>query len=351
MTHENSFEKLLSTLTREGTLYETLPDNKVMCYACAHLCKIKDGAAGVCRIRFNQGGILRVPYGYVAALQSDPIEKKPFFHVMPGSQALSFGMFGCDMHCAYCQNWISSQALIEPTTFNVPQKTSPEEIILQAIQHQAPVIVSTYNEPLITSEWALAIFKKAKSAGFKTAFVSNGNASEKVLEYLKPYLDMVKVDLKSFNEKHYRFLGGQLKTVLSTIRLLYAMKFWLEIVTLVIPGFNDSDEELSDIAEFIHSVSPDIPWHVTAFHRDYKMLDHENTSTATLLRAVQIGEKAGLRYIYAGNIPGAVGSLENTYCPECKTLLIKRNGFHVHKIFLSHGHCPNCRALIPGIWE
>jgi pyruvate formate lyase activating enzyme len=188
-------------------------------------------------------------------------------------------------------------------------------------------MVSTYNEPLITSEWAVAIFKEAKAAGLATAFVSNGNGTPQVLEYLRPWVDLYKVDLKSFDEQHYHQLGGRLQPILETIRRLYAMGFWLEIVTLVIPGFNDSDQELTGLAEFLVSVSPNIPWHVTAFHKDYKMTDPDDTGPETLTRAAQIGRKAGLRYIYAGNLPGETGDLENTRCPDCQELLVERSGY------------------------
>jgi pyruvate formate lyase activating enzyme len=213
-------------------------------------------------------------------------------------------------------------------------------------------MVSTYNEPLITSEWAVAIFKEAKAAGLATAFVSNGNATPQVLEYLRPWVDLYKVDLKSFDEQHYHQLGGRLQPILETIRRLYAMGFWLEIVTLVIPGFNDSDQELTRLAEFLVSVSPNIPWHVTAFHKDYKMTDPDDTGPETLVRAAQIGRKAGLRYIYAGNLPGKVGDLENTRCPNCQELLVERFGYRITDYRLTlDGRCPKCRTLIPGRWD
>ncbi len=211
--------------------------------------------------------------------------------------------------------------------------------------------MSTYNEPLITSEWAVAVFKEARAAGLLTAFVSNGNGTPQVLEYLRPWVDLYKVDLKSFDDRHYHQLGGRLQPILDTIRRLYEMGFWLEIVTLVIPGFNDSDDELQRLTEFIASVSPDIPWHATAFHKDYKMTDPDNTSAETLMRAAEIGRKSGLRYIYAGNLPGEVGDLENTRCPNCQQLLIERYGYLITGYFLTReGSCWNCGTAIPGRW-
>jgi pyruvate formate lyase activating enzyme len=269
-----TLKDVLTRLTVEGELYERLPDQRVRCYACGHSCLIPEGRDGVCKVRFNRGGTLFVPSGYVAtSLQVDPIEKKPFFHVMPGARTLSFGMLGCDYHCSYCQNWITSQAIRDPGAVAAPARVSAEEIVRAALAHQAPIITSTYNEPLITSEWAVSVFKLAKARGLKTAYVSNGNATPEVLDYLRPWLDLYKVDLKGFDDKSYRKLGGKLETVLNTIRLLVEKGFWVEVVTLLVPGFNDSDGELRGLARFLAGVSRDIPWHVTAFHPDYKMTD------------------------------------------------------------------------------
>ncbi len=333
-------------------LYEKLDRNRVRCYACGHCCPIADGQAGVCKVRFNRGGTLYAPWGYVGCVQCDPIEKKPFFHAYCGALAYSFGMLGCDLHCSYCQNWVTSQALRDPQAVSLPLGITPETLIQEALNQGARLVVSTYNEPLITSEWAVAIFKEAKAAGLATAFVSNGNGTPQVLEYLRPWVDLYKVDLKSFDEQHYHQLGGRLQPVLATIRCLYEMGFWVEVVTLVIPGFNDSDEELTRLAGFLVSVSPDIPWHVTAFHEDYKMTDPDDTNPTTLKRAAEIGKRAGLRYIYAGNLPGEVDDLENTYCPDCQQLLIERFGYLVTGYSLTpDGRCPNCGKLIPGRWD
>jgi pyruvate formate lyase activating enzyme len=225
-------------------------------------------------------------------------------------------------------------------------------LIREALHQGARLLVSTYNEPLITAEWAVAIFKEAKAAGLTTAFVSNGNGTPQVLEYLRPWVDLYKVDLKSFDEQHYHQLGGRLQPIVETIRRLYEMGFWLEVLTLVIPGFNDSDEELTALAEFLVSVSPDIPWHVTAFHKDYKMTDPDDTGPETLVRAAKIGKRAGLRYIYAGNLPGEVGDLENTRCPDCHELLVERYGYRITQYHLTpDGRCPKCNKTIPGRWD
>jgi pyruvate formate lyase activating enzyme len=534
-----------------GTLYEKLADNKVRCYACAHQCLILDGLRGICKVRYNQGGTLMVPHGYVGALQCDPTEKKPFFHVFPGSDALTMGMLGCDLHCSYCfsgdvqvatsigvrtlaelwdkasetqsgdaerriprrglmaigddgeahavrwifrhpyhgpiirvtpkkgpaleatpdhpvlatenpgeqgpvfmpagqltpahylaapvvlsaspvtpaghakalamatvaptegtdtptltlplrgrglsavaepnyffmpiaevkvhhydghvfnietldrhtylangyvvhncQNWVTSQALRDPGALSEPMDISPRQLVDLAQRYDAKLVATSYNEPLITSEWAVDVFKEAKRRGFTTAYISNGNATRQVLEYIRPWTNCYKIDLKSMRDKNYRSLGGKLENILNGIRMVHEMGFWLEIVTLTIPGFNDSDEELGDIATFLAGISPAIPWHVTAFHKDYKMLDPDNTPAETLIRGAKMGEAAGLQYIYAGNLPGRVGEYENTRCPRCQATLIRRFGYRILEDRLSgSGRCFSCGNSIPGVWN
>ncbi len=345
---------VLDSLTVPGELYEKLPDGAVRCFACGHRCLIRPGRRGICKVRFNQDGVLRVPWGYVAALQVDPIEKKPFFHVLPGSDALTFGMLGCDFHCDFCQNWLTSQTLRDPTAdygASLIRRASPEQIVAYALRSGARAVVSSYNEPLITSEWAVAIFKQAKQAGLLCGYVSNGNTTPEVLNYLRPYLDAYKIDLKSMQDKRYRELGGVLQNVLDSIQRVHDLGLWLEVVTLIIPGFNDSPAELMEAARFLASVSPDIPWHVTAFHPDYKMTDPPPTSVQTLIRAAEIGEEAGLRYVYAGNIPGYVGDYESTRCPHCQTSLVKRTGYVLHAYDLgADGVCPKCGTKLAGLW-
>src|SRR3990172_818982 len=325
----------LDALTREGELYERLDENRVRCYACGHRCLILDGLRGVCQVRFNRGGTLMVPHGYVGALQCDPIEKKPFFHAVPGSLALTFGMLGCDYHCPYCQNWLTSQALRDPEAVAPPTRISAEELVGAARRQGARMVASSYNEPLITSEWAVEVFREARAAGFLTGYISNGNGTPEVLRYLRPWVDCYKVDLKSMSGKNYRELGGKLQSVLDSIRLLVELDFWVEIVTLIVPGFNDSDEELREAARFLASLSPDIPWHVTAFHQDYKMTGPPNTTAATLRRAAGIGRAAGLRHVYAGNLPGRVGDLEHTACHQCGRRLIARHGYLIQEYSLT----------------
>ncbi len=343
-------QDVLSAQTAAGELVEPLPDRALRCVACGHRCYLPDGKVGICKVRFNRDGVLHVPRGYVAALQCDPVEKKPFFHAAPGALALSFGMLGCDYHCGYCQNWITSQALRDPVAGVTPRQCTAEQLVQLAVDQGAEIVASTYNEPLITSEWAVEVFRVAKARGLTTAYISNGNGTPEVLEYLRPWVDLYKVDLKGFNDKQYRKLGGVLETVKDTIRRLVDMDFWLEVVTLIVPGFNDSDAELAEIAHFLASVSVDIPWHVTAFHPDYKMADHDFTTAETLLKAAAAGREAGLRFVYAGNLPGHVGGYENTYCPQCHATVVERSGYRIRAVHLDDGRCAGCGTRIAGRW-
>ncbi len=350
----SSLANVLDGLTVQGELYESLEDGSVRCFACGHRCLIRAGKRGICQVRFNEGGKLRVPWGYVAALQSDPIEKKPFFHVMPGAKALTFGMLGCDYHCSNCQNWLTSQAMRDPASDVSAQfvrKISPKQLAGYARSAKASVMVSSYNEPLITSEWAAAVFKEAKANGLMCAYVSNGNNTPEVMEYLRPYLDAYKIDLKCMNDKNYRKLGGTLQHTLDGIKRARELGLWVEVVTLVIPGFNDSNEELWEAARFLAGQSADIPWHVTAFHKDYKMTEPDNTDARTLMRAAEIGREAGLRYVYAGNLPGNVEEYENTHCPHCNTRLVRRSGYVIREYTITEeGKCPKCGEKITGLW-
>jgi pyruvate formate lyase activating enzyme len=344
-------QDLLAQHTRAGALCAPLPNSWVQCTACGHRCRIPPGRDGICKVRFNDRGILYVPHGYVAGLAVDPIEKKPFFHALPGASALSFGMLGCDYHCPYCQNWITSQALRDPVAGSPPTLITAEKIVQLALEHRAPVITSTYNEPLITSEWAVEIFALARQHGITCSYVSNGNGTPEVIEYLRPYLQLWKIDLKGFRQEAYRQLGGTLETVLETIREVHRVGIWVEVVTLLVPGLNDSEGELTDIAEFLAGVSPDIPWHITAFRPEYRMMDPDRTTAPMLRQAAQIGKGAGLRFVYAGNLPGQTPDLETTFCPRCAAPLIERRGFQVLANRLRDGACPACGTAIPGVWE
>jgi len=343
----------LAALTANGTL--VLPEGeKLRCLACGHRCLLGEGKEGVCRVRFVRDGELRVPWGYVSSVAVDPIEKKPFFHVRPGATALSFGMLGCDFKCPYCQNWEISQTIrdAEADGFASPRPATAEGLVAAALDSGAAMVTSTYNEPLITAEWAAAVFAKAREAGLLTGFVSNGNATPEVLDFLRPLVDAYKVDLKGMREEGYRRVGGRLAVVLDALSGLVARGFWVEVVTLVVPGHNDSAGELRDAARFLASLSRDLPWHVTAFHPDYRMSTTPATTAAALLRAADIGREEGLRYVYVGNLPGLVRNGETTFCPGCAEPLVERRGFRVLAFRVTEeGTCPECRLPLPGLWS
>lgn len=350
-TPTQSLAEILDRHTVVGKLWHT-EDGHVRCVACGHRCILTPGRRGICKVRFNDAGRLRVPFGYVAGgLACDPVEKKPFFHVYPGSDALTFGMLGCDFHCPYCQNWVTSQALRDEESLAPIVELTPGQIVKTARRSRARLVVSSYNEPLITAEWAVAVFHSAKEAGFACAFVSNGNLTPEALDFVRPWIAAYKIDLKGFDDKRYRTLGGTLQHVTDGIRLVHGRGLWLEVVTLIVPDFNDSDAELRDIAQFLTSVSRDIPWHVTAFHPDYKMTAPRATAADRLVRAAEIGAEAGLHFVYAGNAPRGVGRWENTFCPRCHELLIERTGYLIRDYQITgDGQCPKCQYKIPGIW-
>ncbi|HKG92338.1 MAG TPA: AmmeMemoRadiSam system radical SAM enzyme [Gemmatimonadaceae bacterium] len=347
----STFADQLDRRTAEGALYERLPGQSVRCVACGHRCLIRDGRRGICKVRRNEGGTLLVPRNYVAALQCDPVEKKPFNHVLPGSRALTFGMLGCDYHCGFCHNWVTSQSLRDSDAGTAPIDVTAEQLVGYAGRCDARLVVSSYNEPLITSEWAVEVFGVARERGLLTGFVSNGNATPEALDFVRPHADCYKIDLKSMSDRNYRRLGGVLQNVLDSIRMVHERGFWLEVLTLVIPGFSDDEGQLRAAAEYVASVSPDIPWHVTAFHEDYKFYGMGNTTAEMLVRACEVGREAGLRYVYAGNLPGRVGRWEHTHCPGCDTPVIERTGYRILANRLrADGRCPSCATVLPGIW-
>lgn len=346
---ESEFERFSAPAAE--ALYQVQADRSVTCKACAHQCSIRPGKRGICRMRKNVDGVLYVPNGYVVGLHADPIEKKPFFHVLPGSFALSFGMSGCNFSCDFCQNWQQSQVLRDPNSIASFLPILPEKLVRLALNNDAPVVVSTYNEPLITADWAAKIFGEAVKHSLICGFVSNGFATPEVLKFLRPVMRLLKVDLKCFSESGYQHLGGRLKPVQDSIALALELQYWVEVVTLIVPDFNDSEAELKQLANFLYTLSPDIPWHVTAFYPTYKRKRGGRTTMADLERAWQAGKEAGLRYVYMGNVAGQAGNRENTFCHGCKTLLIERCGFQVHQNILKNGTCPTCKLPIPGIWN
>jgi pyruvate formate lyase activating enzyme len=344
-------EKLDSLTIPSNALCDTLDDHRVRCRACAHNCTIPPGERGVCRLRFNDNGKLHVPHGYVANVAVDPVEKKPFYHFLPGEKAFSFGMLGCNFKCGFCQNWITSQTLKDEAAGTNTQNCSARELVSLAQSHGCRIVASTYNEPLITSEWAMDIFQLAKGCGMKTTYVSNGFASPQVLDYLDPWMDAMNVDLKCFTDENYQRLGGRLQPVLDTIRSLHERGKWLEIITLVVPGFNDSAEELEKIAKFIVAVDPEIPWHVSAYHADYKMsAGPRATPYGKIIETIKMGRACGLKHVYGGNLSG-LGENANTHCANCGATLITRTGFTSHLPQLKNGRCTKCHTPVTGVWS
>lgn len=357
----------------EARFYEARPDRSVLCTLCPHDCHIHDGGRGVCAVRFNRGGTLyTLVYDKVVARGIDPVEKKPLFHFLPGSSAYSIATVGCNLRCSFCQNWQISQWPKEHLPKNVvpaagrdaaqpvcPQleaaghavvgeHVTPREIVDVALATGSKSIAYTYTEPTIFYELAYDTAVLARAKGLKNIFVTNGFTAKETLQELATVLDAANVDLKFFRPESYKHISrARLEPILDTIRLYRELGVWVEVTTLVVPGVNDSDEELRGIAEFLVSVGREIPWHVSQFYPDYKMLARPVTPVETLRRAADIGRKAGLRYVYEGNVPGEKG--ENTYCYQCKALLVERYGFRVRGNRISKGCCPDCSAKIDGV--
>jgi len=331
-------------MIKEAMLYEKLDDGKVHCYLCSHHCKILPGKFGICGVRKNRDGKLYTHvYGEVIASHIDPIEKKPLYHFLPGSSSYSIATIGCNFKCPFCQNWQISQAI--KGNKDSGADLSPEEVVTQAKKNNCKSISYTYTEPTIFFEYAFDTAKLAKERGLYNNFVTNGYMTEEALEKIKPYLDACNVDLKSFSEDFYRKMcKANLEPVLNSIKAMKNLGIWVEITTLVVPGQNDSDKELTEIAEFIVSVGPEIPWHISRFHPDYHYLESEPTPLETLRKAKKIGVDLGLKYIYLGNV--FEGS--NTYCYKCKALLIERTIFDVNVCNIDGGKCSKCGAGVEG---
>lgn len=333
----------------------------IRCLACAHLCLIPPNRSGICGVRENDGEKLNLlVYGRPSAVNVDPIEKKPLYHFFPGSSALSIGTFGCNYNCGFCQNWDISQLGRRPQGFVGPESGSPPKSFLEQIEYlspgravlmakerRTPTIAYTYNEPVIWAEYAIDIAQIAQSEGIKNVFVSNGYLSPECAEYVAPYIDAFNIDLKSYSDEFYRHTcGARLTPVLDAIKYLHSRGMWIEITTLVIPEMNDSEKELRQIAEFIAGVDMNIPWHLSAFHGEYKMAEHPPTEEKSLLRAYEIGKDSGLRYVYLGNVNA--NQFGHTYCPHCGALLIEREYFEAKIKGMEGNKCKKCGEEIAG---
>ncbi|WP_462325135.1 AmmeMemoRadiSam system radical SAM enzyme [Desulfoplanes sp.] len=334
---------------KEAVLYGTREDGTIRCGLCAHRCIIKNNQRGLCGVRENRNGMLMsMVYGKIIAEHVDPIEKKPLFHFLPGSKAFSIGTVGCNFHCKHCQNADISQFPQEHEGAIIGNKHTPKQIVDMALETGCSSIAYTYNEPTVFMEFAHDTAELAAKHGIGNVFVSNGYMTHEAADYISPLLDGINIDIKGFSDALYKKVcGARLSPVLETVKTMHAAGVWVEVTTLIIPGHNDSGEELGQIADFIVSVDPHIPWHVTRFHPAYLMLDAPPTPEKTLKKAKEIGMSKGLSYVYEGNIPGAGD--ENTYCPECGALCVERYGFGVVSNKIIGGTCPECKARIHGV--
>ena len=334
----------------EALLWEREADGSVVCHLCAHRCRIRPGLRGICGVRQNADGTLvTLVADRIVAADADPIEKKPFFHFLPGSLAYSIATVGCSFHCRFCQNWAIAQWPRERSGPMPGERASPRAMVAAARALGCATIAYTYTEPTIFFELALATGRLAVEAGLRNVFVTNGYMTAEALALIAPVLHGANVDLKSFSDRYYRKVcGATLAPVLETIRRMRERSIWVEVTTLVIPGRNDSDEELTALARWLVSVDRDMPWHVSAFYPTYKMTDVPPTPVEALHRAAHLGREAGLRYVYSGNVPG--DPLENTACPDCGRWLLRRRGFRVTENRLEDGRCPVCKKAIAGVW-
>jgi pyruvate formate lyase activating enzyme len=333
---------------KEAMFYKKLSEDKVQCFLCAHKCRIAEGQHGLCGVRKNQKGVLySLVYGRLISMNIDPIEKKPLFHFYPGSRSFSIATVGCNFKCLHCQNYDISQ-YPERHADILEENVTPEQVVDIAERYACKSISYTYTEPTIFFEFAYDCARIAHERGIKNVFVSNGYISTEAVETIAPYLDANNIDLKGDDEFYKNLCGARLKPVLNTIKLMKELGVWVEVTTLIIPTYNDKDELLRWIAEFILSIGAETPWHVTQFYPKYQLMNVSRTPLATLKRAREIGIKVGLKYVYEGNVPGSGG--ENTYCPACNELLIKRTGFLISKNKMSNSRCFSCGYEIEGVF-
>ena len=334
----------------DAYLYKPVKDLTVQCYLCSHRCIVKAGKRGKCRVRENRAGKLEtLVYGRVIAQPIDPIEKKPLYHFLPGSLSYSIATVGCNFTCRFCQNADIAQLPRNRKGAIVGERISPDSIVAAAIKGQCRSIAYTYTEPTVFFEFAHDTAKLAHQKGIKNVFVTNGFMTAEALEMIRPFLDGANVDLKAYQDKYYtEVCGARLRPVMDTLKLMKSMGIWLEVTTLIVPGLNDSDDELRSLAAFIfNQLGPETPWHISRFHPTYQLTDRPPTPVDTLSKARRIGLEVGLRYVYMGNVPGDIGG--DTYCYECGQPLIERWGYHIRKYDLEGGKCPHCRSIIDGL--
>jgi pyruvate formate lyase activating enzyme len=336
----------------EALLYEKLDDQKVRCALCSHRCVIAAGRRGTCNVRENRGGLLHtLVYGRLVAQHIDPIEKKPLYHFLPGSQSYSIATVGCNFRCRFCQNADIAQLPTDRGGAILGDTVDAAAVVAAAQRAGCRSISYTYTEPTVFFEFALDTARRAHAQGIRNVFVTNGYMTPEALEMIGPVLDAANVDLKAFTEKYYKDLcGAKLKHVQKTLRNMKSSGVFVEVTTLIVPGLNDDPDELKALAAFlVNDLGSDTPWHISRFHPTYRLTDRPPTPVKTLREAREIGLASGLKYVYTGNVPGDTG--ENTFCPACGETLIERWGFQVRKYRLKEGRCNKCGETIAGVWD
>lgn len=342
----------LSPLTTPGVLVETAGDGRLRCTACAHRCALPDGAAGLCGVRYREGTQLRVPFGYVAAWRIMPVERNTIYHLRPGSLGLTFGMFGCDLRCPWCSNADISQALRSDEV--VPPACEPvsaRELVNRARNAGCRVVVSAFNEPMITAEWAFAVFSEARIHGLATALVSDGNTTPEALAFLRPVTDVFRVDIKGTEAAHYDLVGGVRAAPLAALREARRLGYWVEAVTMIVPGMNDALDGLRSLGRELATIDRDLPWHLNGFVPRYRMKDRPALSTRVLAVAAGVAYSVGLRYVYVGNVADRLVELSHTRCPGCLLEVVRRSNYAMLSRSLREGRCPRCDTAIPGCWH
>lgn len=345
----NPLDEQLRARSRAGDLFTTDAGSAVRCSACAHRCYVQEGSAGACRVRFNRDGVLQVPFGYIARRYVRAVETNTVYHVLPGAKALTFGMFGCDLKCPYCHNHKLSQALRDGPSAETPLEMQADALVAEALAGGCRALCAAYNEPMISAEWTRHVFSAAKRSGLVTALISDGNSTSEALSYMRPVTDVFRVDLKGADDATYRTLGGRLSPVLESIERARNLGFWVEVVTLFVPGLNHDVASVRTLAGCLRDISPDLPWHLNGFVPRYKLSQSPPADAGFLVSAVGTAYAAGLRYVYMGNIAGQ-DELSHTRCPECTTVLVRRSNYTTVENHLDGSRCPHCRATIPGLW-
>ncbi|HEX6273200.1 MAG TPA: radical SAM protein [Polyangiaceae bacterium] len=339
-----------SAFSRRGELSVDGASGAVGCVACAHRCVVGKGARGACGVRFNRDGELHVPFGYVARRYVRAVETNTIFHLAPGARALTFGMFGCDLRCPYCHNHRLSQVLRDGETEEHPHPVTEKALVDEAVRAGCSVVCAAYNEPMIGAEWTRAVFEAAKRRGLRTAVVSDGHSTPEALTYLRDVTDVFRVDLKAHSEAAYRALGGRLEPVLRSIATARELGYWVEVVTLVVPGFNQERSAIASIGARLREIDPAMPWHLNGFVPRYRLRATPPADPAFLMLAAGAAYVAGSRYVYVGNVP-ACAELAHTRCPRCHAVAVRRRDYATVEVRLRQGRCPSCDHELPGLWD